>query len=145
MVCCCLCRAAIGKARIELGRSWAGTHDVQSEQIMRQLIIPEFKDRRYSQGILAGVRGLDAMARGLALPKQKVPWWIPVVFVGGFVLIVCVIISLFKSGRKGWGWALIAALGIMLVFILRNAAKGGGSGGAFGGGFSGGGGATGSW
>ena len=133
------------KARIELGRSWAGTHDAQSEQIMSQLIIPEFKDHRYSQGILAGVRGLDAMARGLALPKRKTPWWVPVVFVGGLVLIICVIVSLFKSGRKGWGWALIAAIGVMLFFILRNAAKSGGSGGAFGGGFSGGGGASGSW
>ena len=33
----------------------------------------------------------------------------PSSFIGGIVLIVGVIISLFKSGRRGWGWALIAA------------------------------------
>ena len=132
-------------ARIELGRTWAGTHDAQSEQIMDQLILPEFRSGRFSEGILAGVRGLDAMARGLALPKKKTPWWVPVLFIVSIALIIGVIVNLFKTGRKGWGWALIAALGVMLFFILRSAARGGGSGGAFGGGFSGGGGASGSW
>ena len=112
---------------------------------MDTLIIPEFKRGSYSPGILAGVRGLDSMARGLALPKEKVPWWIPVAFFGGIVLVVAVIISLFKSGRKGWGWALLAVLGVVLFFVLRAAASSRGSGGAFGGGSSGGGGATGSW
>ena len=56
-----------------------------------------------------------------------------------------VIVSLFKKGRSGWGWALIAGIAIALFFILRAAASSGGSGGSFGGGSSGGGGASGSW
>ena len=62
------------------------------------------------------------------------------------ILVIGVIVSLFKSGRSGWGWVLIAALGAFLLFVIVNAMRGGGgSGGAFGGGGGGGGGATGSW
>ncbi len=67
------------------------------------------------------------------------------VFVGLFALGVGAAISLIKSGRKGWGWALLAALGVILFFVLRTAMSQSGSGGAFGGGSSGGGGASGSW
>lgn len=133
------------KARIELGAGWGHTHDTQSQQVMDKLIVSEFKKGNYSAGILAGVGGPDAMARGLALPKAKQPWWVPVVFIGGIVLVVGIIYSLFKNGQKGWGWALIAALGVLLFFILRAASKSGGSGGSFGGGSSGGGRASGSW
>lgn len=85
------------------------------------------------------------MARGLGLPKPTQPWWILPLFFIGLVLVIGVIVSLFKSGRKGWGWALIAALGILIIILLKIAAASGGSGGGFGGGSSGGGGATGSW
>jgi uncharacterized protein len=85
------------------------------------------------------------MARDLQLPKPKGSWRKALVFIGLFALGVGVAISLIKSGRKGWGWALLAALGVILFFVLRTAMSQRGSGGSFGGGFSGGGGATGSW
>jgi uncharacterized protein len=133
------------RARIELGSAWGHSYNYQAEQVMNDLIIPLFKRGEFSLGIAEGVRGMDAMARGLELPKPKKPWWILPLYLGIFALIVGVIISLFKSGRSGWGWALIALLGVLLFFILRQAVRRGGSGGAFGGGFSGGGGASGSW
>jgi uncharacterized protein len=133
------------KARIELGFEWKGSRNIEAQKVMETLIIPEFKAGNYSQGILAGVRGMEAMARGLALPAPKRPWWVPLVAIGFLVLAVGTIISLFKNGHKGWGWALIAGLGVMLLLLLRASARSGGSGGAFGGGSGGGGGATGSW
>jgi len=133
------------RARIELGAAWGHSYNLQAQEVMDTLIVPEFKSGNYSGGILAGVRGMDAMARGLQLPRPKQPWWVMPLFIGFIVLTVGVIISLFKSGRKGWGWALLIALGMILFFLLRAAAKSGGSGGAFGGGSSGGGGASGSW
>ena len=133
------------KARIELGAAWEQSHNAQAQQVMDTLIIPQFKEERFSEGILAGVRGMDAMARGLALPKPEQPWWIIPLALGLFGLIIAVIISLFKSGRTGWGWALIALLGVILFFLLRSTAQSRGSGAAFGGGSSGGGGASGSW
>jgi len=99
----------------------------------------------FSEGIVEGVKGMDAMARGLALPKPKQAWWALPLMVLGAIGFVLLIINLFKTGRSGWAWALIAFLGIALFFMMRSAAQGGGSGGGFGGGFSGGGGATGSW
>ena len=86
------------------------------------------------------------MARGLALPKATAPWWFIPAFILGAILLVMLIINLFKTGRSGWAWALIAALGALLIFVLYSAASSsGGSGGGFGGGSSGGGGASGSW
>jgi uncharacterized protein len=132
------------KARIELGKGWAHDYDYQAEDVMQSLIVPAFKRGDYATGISDGVRGMDAMARGLQLPKPTAPWWFwPAIIIGG-IGVVMLIINLFKTGRSGWAWALIAAIGLLLFFVLRNAGSGGSSGG-FGGGSSGGGGATGSW
>jgi len=133
------------KARIELGKDWGHGHDSQSQQIMDELIVPAFKRGDFGVGIADGVRGLDAMARGLALPKATAPGWFWPALIGGLILIVLMIINLFKTGHKGWAWALLAALGVLLFFIIRSALANSGSGGGFGGGSSGGGGASGSW
>lgn len=133
------------KARIELGKAWAHQHDDDAKYVMDSLIIPAFKKGDFSSGIRAGVVAMDKMARGLALPKPKTPWWVLPAMLLGIALVIGVIVSLFKSGRKGWGWALIAALGVIIFLILRAAMSSRGSGGAFGGGFGGGGGASGSW
>jgi len=130
------------KARIELGGAWGHSSNLQAQQVMSDLILPEFRRDSYSQGILAGVRGMNALARGLQLPKPKPPWWVLPLFLAFLAVAIGVIVSLFKSGRKGWGWALLIGLGALLFFLLRASARGGG---AFGGGSSGGGGATGSW
>jgi uncharacterized protein len=133
------------RARIELGAAWAGAHDEDAEYVMSDLMVPAFKSGDFSGGIRQGVEALDKMARGLGLPKPKIPWWVPVALLAGIAAMIGVIVSLFKSGRSGWGWALIVGLGILLLFLLRAAAKNSGSGGSFGGGSSGGGGASGSW
>jgi uncharacterized protein len=134
------------KARIEFGAGFAHAHDAQADDVMQSLILPAFKRGDFSTGIVDGVRGLDAAARGLQLPMPTVPPWIWIVLIGGGVLLVVFIVNLFKSGKSGWAWALLAALGIALFFLMRNAGKGdGGSSDGFGGGSSGGGGATGSW
>src|ERR1051326_2898086 len=59
------------KARIELGAGWKRDYDDDCLQIMDELIIPEFKQRRFSEGILNGVRALDAMARGNDIPRRS--------------------------------------------------------------------------
>ncbi|VFQ46796.1 TPM domain-containing protein [Desulfoluna butyratoxydans] len=138
------------KARIELGADWGGAHNYEAGQIMNDLIIPGFKRGDYATGIADGVRGLDAMARGLSLPKPQGPWWVIPAVLGGIALMVMLIINLFRSGRKGWAWVLLGILGVVLLFIIQillsaDSSSDGGSGGGFGGGFSGGGGATGSW
>ncbi len=133
------------KARIELGADWDRSYDRTAKEIMDSLIIPAFKENDYSKGIAAGVKGLDAMARGLSLPKPEAPWWLLPAIIVSVVIFIGLIINLFKNGRSGWAWALIALLGLIIFAILRSSSNSGGSSGGFGGGFSGGGGASGSW
>jgi uncharacterized protein len=143
------------KARIELGADWGRDHDQTSSEIMEDHLIPHFRNGQYSAGIVAGVEGLNSMARGLALPPRPVEWWMYALVVGLIALAIFTAISLLRSGAGGWAWVLWAAIFGILGFILYNAmtaqSSGGGggggsfSGGSFGGGFSGGGGATGSW
>lgn len=133
------------KARIELGAGFGHEYDVHSADIMQSLIVPAFRRGDFALGITDGTRGLDAMARGLQLPQATRPWWVLPAMILGAVFIGFAIYNLFRSGRSGWAWALIAALAVALFFLLRASATAGGSGGGFGGGSSGGGGATGSW
>lgn len=136
-------------ARIELGADWQGRYDDAATRVMEALIVPEFREGRYPEGILAGVRGLDAMARGLPLPSVPIPWYALPLFVGVFAAGGALAYSLYRSGRRGWAWALLAALFALLLLLLRaggrSGAGGGGGGGPFRGGSSGGGGATGRW
>ncbi len=158
------------KARIELGAGWRHDNDRQCEQIMEQTIIPHFKEGDFSGGILAGVKALDQMARGLKLPHAAAgqragtgaaghpsgapsPLAILVMVAMGGVAVFTVV-SLVRNGMHGWGWLLwagvFALLGTILYSLMANSGGGDGSGGgfsggSFGGGSSGGGGATGSW
>lgn len=140
-------------ARIELGAGWRRDHDAIALRIMDELIIPCFKSGDMSGGIVAGVEGLDKMARDLQLPTRPRPAWhylVGVVFVG---LMIFTAVSLYRRGSSGWAWLMWAAVfgvvGMILYHLATNSGsrRGGGgfSGGSFGGGFSGGGGASGSW
>ena len=133
------------KARIEFGADWDHRHDAAAKDVMDTLIVPKFKSGDYSTGILDGVRGMEAMARGLNLPKPKAPWWFLPALILAAAGVVLLIVSLFRSGRKGWAWVVIGVVGVMLFMALRSAASSSGSGGGFGGGSGGGGGASGSW
>jgi uncharacterized protein len=138
-------------ARIELGAAWQHRYDHQARYVMDWLILPEFRDGRYPEGMLAGVRGMDALARGLNLPSPRKPWWAMPAILIVFAGVSGLAFSLLHSGRHGWAFALLVALG-MLLFMLMSMLGGGGGGrqsgnrgGAFRGGSSGGGGATGRW
>ncbi|HHM12867.1 MAG TPA: TPM domain-containing protein [Planctomycetaceae bacterium] len=50
------------KARIELGADWGRRWDDHAQQIMDEVIIPQFRKGKYSKGIRAGVDALAAMA-----------------------------------------------------------------------------------
>jgi len=59
------------KMRIELGRGWAHKEDEYCQKVVDEQILPRFKEGDFSGGILAGANALEAMARGLELPKPK--------------------------------------------------------------------------
>ena len=114
------------RARIQLGPAWGRPHDGRALEVMDNLILPAFRRGDLSQGILDGVRGFDAMARGLALPSPPRPWWlIPAVAAGGLLLIGG-IVSLGRSGRRGWAWAITGFVGALLLARAIAWARGGG-------------------
>lgn len=137
------------KARIELGADWGHEFDPVCQRIMDEQIIPNFKAGDFNQGIMAGVVGLDLMARGLELPPPVKPkWFFPAVTIT-IILAIFTAVSLVRRGSSGWAWlfwgVVFSIIGFILIAALRSSNSGGFGGGSFGGGFSGGGGASGSW
>ncbi len=143
------------KARIELGKFYGRTRDGDARRIMDRVIIPHFKRDDYAGGITEGAR---ALMREFAGVRVGIPW--SIIWMGvGIVVCALIAISLFRSGKRGWGWVFVGIIFILLLGILhtvrtimRHMPEGhssgwssGGFGGGFGGGSSGGGGATGSW
>jgi uncharacterized protein len=139
------------KARIELGAGWKHDKDDVCRRIMDEQIVPRFKSGNFSEGIVAGVKALDKMARDLELPRQQQSGRSRALMIGIIALGAFSVFSLIRSGSKGLAWllwgAVFAIIGVILYQLLfsRGRAGSGFSGGSFGGGFSGGGGATGSW
>jgi uncharacterized protein len=139
------------KARIELGAGWGHGKDPVCQQIMQEHIIPRFKQGDYAGGIMAGVKALDAMARGKPLPVVPRPWWHTPLVLGFIGLLIFTVVSLVRRGSGGWAWlfwgVVFSVIGYLLYAMMTRSSSsdGGFSGGSFGGGFSGGGGASGSW
>jgi uncharacterized protein len=144
-------------ARIHLGSAWGTTHDRRARRVMDAMIVPAFRKGEFSAGILAGVRGFDAMARQRSLPIRNQPswmpaeldinavdldlqmddgWWVlPAFAMGGLVLVIG-LISLARRGRRSWAWVAAAFIfGILLSRFFGGSAEASESGG----------GATGKW
>ncbi|MHC4547133.1 MAG: TPM domain-containing protein [Planctomycetota bacterium] len=146
------------KARIEFGAGWGRAHDREARDVMQKLIIPAFKQGEFSTGIVRGVEGMDAMARGESIPTPPRPWWWWPLWIGLAALVVGVVNSLMTHGIDGWGYKFLMFVCVAVATVVMGAlfaagsSRGGGGGGSFGGGggsfgggSSGGGGATGSW
>jgi uncharacterized protein len=139
------------KARIEPGAAHGRLRDGDTKRIMERAIVPHFRQERYAEGIASGVEALIREFAGGTL----IPGWLPWVVTGFILVLIPVALSLFRNGKRGWGWVIVGLIVVLvlgLIWITRRAVavaadssgEPGGLGG-FGGGFSGGGGATGSW
>ena len=113
------------QARIQLGAAWGAAHDGRAREIMDSLILPAFRRGEMSRGILDGVRGFDAMGRGLALPMPPLPWWLIPAVAAGALALVGGIVSLGRSGRRGWAWAIAGIVGGILLSRAIAWARGG--------------------
>jgi len=136
------------KARIELGAGYGHARDADARRIMDGIIVPKFKNADYAGGVTEGVK---AIAKEFANVRIGINWTLIILLIAVPVLGI-VAYSLFKNGKRGWGWVVVGILIVvvlLIIFILYQAVrampKTAGGAGGFGGGFSGGGGATGSW
>ena len=152
------------KARIELGASYGNLRDRDMRRVMDREIVPYFKRADYAGGITNGVREIAREFAGTRIG----PNWILIIMIAVIPVIALIACSLFKNGKRGWGWVCVGLVIILLMAVIRILAtvattvgestggsggslgssgswSPGGFGGGFGGGSSGGGGATGSW
>ena len=148
------------KARIELGAGYGRARDADAARIISGVIVPRFRKGAYGKGVTEGVK---AIAEQFAGQRIMLNWRLLGCLIA-VPLVGLIAYSLFRSGKRGWGWvcagflvALTLAVVYMVIKILSILPRGsdggwgsggwsaGGFGGGFGGGFSGGGGATGSW
>ena len=143
------------KARIELGKGYGRSRDSDAVRIMEGSIVPQFKNDRYAEGITGGVQGIMEEFAGVHVGVN----WTLIVLIIAIPIVGVIAYSLFKSGKRGWGWVCVGILVILLLAVFKtlhtvaqsmpegssDSWGSGGFGGGFGGGSSGGGGATGSW
>ncbi|MCP4817123.1 MAG: TPM domain-containing protein, partial [Planctomycetaceae bacterium] len=106
------------KARIELGGGWGRREDALCKQIMDDQIIYHFKQKNFSQGILAGVQALEAMARKEPLPTKPRPAWHYLAIIAFIGLAIFTGVSLARKGASGWAWVAWAAIFTILGYIL---------------------------
>lgn len=127
------------RARIQLGSAWGTAHDERARRVMDRLILPAFRNGDLSKGILDGVRGFDAMGRQRQLPAVgqpswmpqalvveglDEPWWLLPAIAGGIVVLIVMLVSLIRRGRRGWAWAVAAfVFGLLLARFLGGSAE----------------------
>ena len=139
------------KARIELGAGYGRRRDRDSERIMQNVIVPQFRKGNYSKGIMKGTKAILAEFASMRI----IPGWTKLAVLLAIITLTPIAVSLFRNGKRGWGWICVGLIIVLLLALLNLTGKtlkslpsssgAGGYGGGFGGGFSGGGGATGSW
>ena len=142
------------QVRIEVGYGLEGTlTDAQSDNIIRNVMVPKFKQGDYAGGISDGVDAILAVLGGDsdAAPQQTRRDHSSTLFLMFFLafMLIRVLSAGFFPGRRSGLWGLIGLWGLTGGFRGGGGFGGGGFGG--GGGFSGGGGsfggggASGSW
>jgi uncharacterized protein len=141
-------------ARIELGAAYGHGRDADAQRIMDREILPHFRNGNYAKGISKGVEAIIRDFAGMRILRL----WHTVATAAIVLTLILVAVSLFLTGKRGWGWVVVGIIVVILLAliniistIIKNLPQGDSSGwgsggmGGFGGGFSGGGGATGSW
>ncbi|MCK5632749.1 TPM domain-containing protein [bacterium] len=129
------------KVRIELGSGYQGVYNRLAQSVIQNDIVPYFKQNQYSRGIYQGVHGI------ITSVTKEVSWlefykW-PILMLIVILILILAAISAFRSGKNGWGGALLIAIGFLLFFLIKMLISKSSSG--FGGGKSSGDGASGDW
>lgn len=126
-------------ARIELGEAYDERYDEQVQRIMDEIMLPLLQAGDHSRAIF------DGASRVATLTAEGVSWleyhfW-AIIAVTLCLIFIAAAVSLIRKGRAGWGYALLAAIFAILMWVLfinKVIAL-------FGGGRSSGGGASGRW
>lgn len=132
------------KCRIELGKGFGTGLNAKMKEIIDQKMVPYFRNSDYNRGIYEGTMAV------VGVVAKPVPWYQFYMWelIGGVASCVLLLagVSLIKSGRRGWGWAIFALAFGLIMSILFSVFNSKGDSDSFGGGSSDGeGGASGDW
>ena len=140
------------KFRLEVGYGVESTlTDMKCRDITENYIIPYFRHDDYEGGLRSGVAEMlivfgnavpDGFVSPMPVEKETPGWIIILIFVGGIVLFVLIVLGLDKLLRSGGGGGSSYSSSDSYSSWSSSSSS---SGGSFGGGRSGGGGYTGSW
>jgi len=137
------------EARIQLGAGYEAPYETEMQKVMDEKMVPYFANNQYEVGINNGINAI------MEASVEKISWtdWVAhykwhLIIGAAIGLLLAAGISALISGKKGWGYILLAAAFALLLAMLssssdsRSSSRGGGG---FGGGKSSGKGATGKW
>ncbi len=123
-------------AHIALGPEWDSSDRETATVIVETLVVPCLADGNVVEGIQYGLKGLEALAAGDALPEPY-RWWKTPFFLKG-VLPICLagmFLNLIFRYRNSWFWVMIPYMGaffFVIEWVMRNGGLGGGGSGGFG-------------
>lgn len=106
------------KLRIEVGYGLEGTlTDLTSGRIIRNIIVPRFKEGNFDQGVIDGISAMMAVVRGEFSAENVRKSWHPPTDMEGF-LIMLVAIIFFIGKAFGRNKLLAAAIGGVVAPVL---------------------------
>jgi uncharacterized protein len=106
------------KARIELGPGWGQEKDSACWSLMQDHLVPAFKREQHSSALAFGASALDRMARGQGMPRAPLTQEHMLGYAGGGVLGLFTLISLLRSGTRGYAWSFWSVVFSVLWTIL---------------------------
>lgn len=104
------------KVRIQMGDGYSNQYDSEMKTIINEVITPELAKKRFGLAALAGTTAIiDEITREPTFMETN-----GAVLIFGVLalLALSIAISLFKSGKKGWGWAFLGLFGFLLGGFL---------------------------
>ena len=103
------------KAQIELGAGYGRGRDADAQRIMNGVIVPRFRKGDYAGGITEGVRALmhEFAGVGLRLDRRLI------VLIAAVAIVGLIAVSLFRNGKRGWGWVCVGLVIVLALGVFR--------------------------
>ena len=100
-------------ARIELGAGLGHYRDANAGAIMSDTIVPHFRQNDYAGGVTEGVRAIMLEFAGIRAGVN----WLLIGLIAAVPIVGLISFSLFRSGKRGWGWICVGFLFVLLLSV----------------------------
>ncbi len=104
-------------AHIVLTDSYSYSSAENALRIRDEVLIPAIQKGHYGHGISTAVYDLTRDLGGLNTWSAKLLGTVPLIL--GVIAIAAIVISLVRNGKHGWGWVIVGAILVVILFALR--------------------------